>query len=202
MSIINEALKKAQRDPVAASSSPAISELRLKTEFKEELLGRKRRINWGPVFILIVLLLIVGPILAPLFSTPFKITAVSRPEAPALVSVGNAAAQALSEGAPRFDFAHRGPELVEGPIHSPAVRPQFAVEETLVAPPLFQASTSKTDFILSGIVFSEKGSYCLVNGKVLRIGEAIDGATVVKIASDQVTLNANGQIITLTTAVA
>lgn len=198
MSIINDALKKAQRDPATGSSSPAISELRLKTQFKEELLGKRARINWGPAFILVVLLLIVGPILVPLFSAPFKVGATSAPahrqagiapttasETTHLISVGGIAPQTR-------------PEM---PVRSPAMSPQFAIEEAPVAPPLFRAFPQRIiDFTLSGIVFSEKESYCLVNGKVLKVGETISGASVVKITPDQVTLDTNGRTLVLTTA--
>ncbi len=185
MSIINEALKKAQREPAGASPA-AVSDIRLKTQFKEELLGKKRRINWGPAFILAVLSLIVGPILLPLFSTPFKVaTAPSPSPVPELASVG-----AVMPQAPRM----------EAPLRSPAMSPQFAIEEAPATPTLFRPLSPKPNYTLSGIVFSEKESYCLVNGKVLKVGESMGNASVVKITPEQVTLETNGGTVVLTTA--
>ena len=180
MSIINEALKKAQREPApaAAPAAPIVHNLRLKTEFREDLLGKKARINWGPAFVILVLLLIVGPILAPIFSTPFKVATPTNPSpAPReLVSVGSVVPQT--------------------PLHSPAMHSQFAIEE-MPAAPVFQGM--RPELTLSGIVFSEKESYCLINGKVLRLGETISGAEVRQITSNQVVLNSGGENITLTT---
>ena len=58
MSIINEALKKAGQ----------ASKIGLGIEMER----KKSRMNWGPIFVLLVLFFITGPIIAPIFSSPFR----------------------------------------------------------------------------------------------------------------------------------
>ena len=70
MSIINEALKKAVREKEAGYSSSDKEAVRRNIEL--EFQQKKRRFNWGPVFIVLMLVLISGPIVAPIFSTPLK----------------------------------------------------------------------------------------------------------------------------------
>ena len=207
MSIINEALKKAQRVHAtpASSMSVSVSSVPLKTEFRDSLLGKKAPFNWGPAFVLLVLLLIVGPILAPVFSAPFKMAIASSPApAPTSLAVVGDAAPALT---PMPAIAATQSELQQpfsqpgAIIHSPAMHPQFAIEEAPTPPAMLQAfsTANRRDFSLSGIVFSEKESFCLINGRVLKLGETIDGAAIVKITKDQVTLNSNGEKILLST---
>ena len=66
MSIINEALKKAGKEksslePVAALGSARPAPM-------------KEPFNWGPLFVIFVLVLITAPIVAPAFSVPFRRT--------------------------------------------------------------------------------------------------------------------------------
>ena len=85
---------------------------------------------------------------------------------------------------------------------APGALGQFAVEEIPVAPPsptFFPSArpAKREAFVLSGIVQTDSGSYCLINGMVLRQGQKIGGATVESIAQDTVTLDLNGQKIPL-----
>jgi hypothetical protein len=82
------------------------------------------------------------------------------------------------------------------------VQGQFAIEE---APHPAQSAPSSpwrgfsrpAGFVLSGVVYSEKESYCLINGLVLRQGERVGTATVERILPDQVTLDVGGEKIIL-----
>src|SRR3989338_4546049 len=71
MSIITEALKKAQKekgDSAFRGQPPPIQLIGQNMEYER----KKSKVNWGPVFILSVLLLITAPLIAPIFSTPFR----------------------------------------------------------------------------------------------------------------------------------
>lgn len=81
---------------------------------------------------------------------------------------------------------------------------QFALEETSLpatrpSPIPSPKSFGKARFELSGLVFAGEGSYCLVNGVVLKKGESVGGATVVEISPNFVKLDLGGQIIELPT---
>jgi type II secretory pathway component PulC len=52
-------------------------------------------------------------------------------------------------------------------------------------------------FRLTGVVYSQSESYCLLNGKVLKQGESVGGAIVEKITPNSVTLSRDGEIITV-----
>lgn len=75
MSIIHDALKKAKQSNLKGSSqapskNPTFSK-KLSSTFSIEYDPQKSKVNWGPFFIMAVLLLITGPIVAPIFSTSF-----------------------------------------------------------------------------------------------------------------------------------
>lgn len=92
------------------------------------------------------------------------------------------------------------------PSALPAPARQFAVEEAPLPvaavgkrmPSL--AFTKREAFTLSGVVYSQKESYCLINGLVLRVGEQIGGATVQKITPDEVVLDVSGRTLTIPVA--
>lgn len=54
--------------------------------------------------------------------------------------------------------------------------------------------------VLTGVFFSENECYALINNKIVKESDVIDGATVTKINEDGVTLEANGSAISLSTA--
>jgi hypothetical protein len=51
---------------------------------------------------------------------------------------------------------------------------------------------------LSGIVFSPTDPLAIINGKMVRVGDTVDDATVSKIEKKQVTLDYSGSSVTLT----
>lgn len=53
--------------------------------------------------------------------------------------------------------------------------------------------------VLNGIFFSEGQSYALINNRILKEGDIIDGATVTRITLDTVELESQGSIIKLST---
>ena len=81
---------------------------------------------------------------------------------------------------------------------------QFAIEEAPLPPPSPAMNkprrNAKAPFELSGVVYSEAHSYCLINGVVVSEGESVGGAIVQKITPEEVTLIFSGQKITLPVA--
>ena len=168
MSIINDALKKAGKETSIETASKTSSS---KNEFRPEFLNKKNSANWGPLFILLVLLLITGPIIAPAFSTPFK-------------NAGTSPSQGL---APK-------PAQASVPQN---VKAQFAIEE---APTMGFVAAPRPNLSLNGIVFSasdHNNSYCLINGRIIKVGEGIDGAKLTKVTPEEVTLDYRGETIIL-----
>ncbi|MBI2095661.1 MAG: general secretion pathway protein GspB [Candidatus Omnitrophica bacterium] len=169
MSIINEALKKAQTEKGSPALRGPVAPVQLIGR-EMEYERKKSKVNWGPVFILSVLLLITAPLIAPIFSTPFR------------------------NEARLFSY-----ETMPGDSR----KAQFAVEEAPrqmappapVARPLFDAAGALRPALhLDGIVFSPNDqSYCLINGKILKSGDKIQGAELVRIAPQQVTLSYQGE---------
>lgn len=176
MSIITEAVKKAQREK---ESNPLASQEIIRKSVEVEFLKRKQGLNWGPVFVLLVLLLITAPIVAPLFSSPFKKTYQTQSPAVSLASPNRA---------------------LEPPRVSP--KAQFAVEEAplpkMIEPPSASSFTARPNLLLTGLVYaSDADSYCIINDKIVKVGQEVNGAKVISVRADKVTLNYNGEIIEL-----
>ena len=154
MSVIHEALKK--------SGQPV--------EFRPPFfLKKKRSINWGPLFVMSVLILIVSPILAPIFRNPYR-----------------------NEALPS--------RLPEPAIKESHMKAQFAVEETPITPaaaPVAAVTPVLPNLCLNGLVYSGNDSYCLINGKVVKIGETVSGATLTRVTADEAELDYHGQKIIL-----
>lgn len=55
----------------------------------------------------------------------------------------------------------------------------------------------KTAFILNGVFFSSDEGYALINNQIVKKGDVIDGATVLQIDLDEVTLEAKDSTIKL-----
>lgn len=177
MSIIHDALKKAQtetRKQDFLSAQPA-------GRVDIDLQKRKHSLNWGPIFVVLVLLLITGPIIAPVFSTPFKRT---NPQI-ALATKSIAANPAQDE---RVELA----SLPATNTSTPTRQAQFGMEETMIPTPYM-----RPNFALSGIIYSPQDSYCLINDKVVRMGESIEGAKLTKVTPEEVTLEYHGEKIVL-----
>ena len=187
MSIINEALKKAQKDK--ESSLHLAGGLGAPIQFQ-----KKHGFNWGPIFVLLVLFLITGPIVAPFFAAPFKREATAGNYALPTVSVGQGSSP---------NSAIRVPKDLVGTLAGPARKGQFGIEESTLLPltpgPIGAASSAnfRRNFSLSGIVYSPKGSYCIINDKIVKVGEHVNGATLLAITPEKVMLDYQGQTISL-----
>lgn len=179
MSIINDALKKAQTEAKKPEPTPSQAARNLHVEFQK----RKPGVNWGPIFVVLVLLLITGPIIAPVFSTPFK--------------PGNPHLTAVNQKASAFQNVAAEParqQLASLTAQEPAAtrQAQFGIEEAIVPTPY-----TRPNFLVSGIVYSAQDSYCLINEKVVRVGESIQGAKLAKVTPEEVTLDFHGEKIVI-----
>ncbi len=184
MSIINEALKKAVREKETGHSLADRESVRRNIEL--ELRLKKSHFNWGPVFILLVLVLISGPIIAPIFSMPVKGAATP-------VTALNPAA---SQNIPAVSADLADASVAEVKTNRKA---QFAVEET----PLFLGTPPTTilsrtpDLTLSGIVYSDQGSYCIINNRIVKVGDSIQGAKLLNVSQNSVKLDYQGKEMAL-----
>ena len=164
MSIINEALRKAGKDVAVPVTAPKAEPIRT-GNIGITVERKPSRINWGPIFVISVLVLITGPIIAPFFSSPFKKDIIPYAIAPAALTKAPAM--------PAMMNTHQA---------------QFSIEEAAIKPPTL---------LLTGIIFSPQNSYCILTEKVMKVGEEIDGAKLVGIQSNSITVEYQGQTVTI-----
>ncbi|PIU39967.1 MAG: hypothetical protein COT00_04175 [Candidatus Omnitrophica bacterium CG07_land_8_20_14_0_80_50_8] len=187
MSIIHEALKKATREKGMDYSTE--EKETVQRNIALEFARKKPRLNWGPIFILLVLVLVTGPIVAPIFSTPFKGANTS-----GSISGSKAALNVPSVLSP----------LAGLPMPNPAMdrKAQFAVEES----PIFASSPTQTviskmpAFNLSGVIYSDyspKDSFCIINNKIVKVGETVEGAQLVSVSQNMAKIQYQGKEIEL-----
>lgn len=183
MSIINDALKKAQKDK--ESFLPFAGGAGAQLQFH-----KKHGFNWGPIFVLLVLFLITGPIIAPFFAAPFK-------------REGGSAFNTISVGQNSLpDPAIRTLQTQAETLSGATRKGQFGIEESPVLPTLGPIGVAPNaaflkNFNLSGIVYSPKESYCIINNKIVKVGERVGGATLLAITPEKVELDYLGQTISL-----
>ena len=173
MSIINEALKKAGLDKKALSSvqdPPTVKTGVSVGGFSIEVERKKSRMNWGPIFVLLVLLLITGPIIAPIFSSPFK----GREPITQIASL-------------------------PVPAESENRKAQFGMEEASVMRAMAQQPhIIQTPYLkLSGIVYSSTASYCIINDRIVKIGEDIQVAKLTQVTPKEAILDYAGEKVIL-----
>ncbi len=174
MSIINDALKKAGK-PTESEFLTSLSQTRDASPKPAKM--KSGSFNWGPLFVLLVLVLIAGPIVAPLFSRPVS------PIGPGIKDPD----MSLAESSAAADSNTR--------------KGQFLIEEMALpalTPPL--GAIQGPQFELSGLVYSPANSFCILNNKIVKAGESLQGATVSKITANEVILDYEGKIITLSMA--
>ena len=91
------------------------------------------------------------------------------------------------------------------PNPNPALAPeampvQPALPESAPLPfgKIFEPTSGRSSFRLSGIMLSEEGPVAIINNEIVKQGDAIGGATVESIDEEQVKLSYQGQEIILT----
>ncbi len=55
----------------------------------------------------------------------------------------------------------------------------------------------KPKFTVSGVILAADGNVALINGAILKVGDELDGATILEINADNVTVDLQGEKITL-----
>lgn len=172
MSIIHEALKKADK------KSENLPSYIYPGSFKNKI-EKKRDFNWGPIFILLVLVLVTGPIVAPLFSTSIKQADVDSRELASLPATEETLEPSADSRKAQFG-------MEEMPLSS-----RLAVGGTIMRaqPPAFR---------LSGIVLDSQAAFCIINDEIIKQGGQISGAKLTRISADEAELDYQGQKIILT----
>ena len=177
MSIINEALKKAGQSILSETKKSPVSPPSI---FRLEPLKKKKPVNWGPIFVMSVLVLITAPILAPLFHSSYR----TLPPAVAGQEYAHLADKNLQTGS------------------EPTLKAQFGIEEIPLSAPqtipnVPRMTAALPNFSLNGLVYSNGESYVLINKKVIKVGERVGGATLVKVTPDSAVLDYQGETIVL-----
>ena len=189
MSIINEALKKAGQDkqPAAASASKQTSFFVPEPNKKliADLAKKKQKVNWGPVFVIMVLVLITGPLVAPIFSSPYRSTNSAFLVPSYQEALATHRTQSAASGDRLAQFA-----IEESPILPAA---SSGIKNPLSVPLL----GDRPNFAINGIVYSSPDSYCIINGRVVKVGEKINGAVLKSVTPDKAVLEYNGSRIEL-----
>ena len=83
---------------------------------------------------------------------------------------------------------------------APNMKAQFAIEEAPIAPVLQRpaaASANPVQFALTGLIYSTGGSYCLINGRVVKVGESVGDAKLVDVTPNEAILEYRGERIVL-----
>ena len=177
MSIIHDALKKAQGpDRPEPTKDRPLANLQV-----VDYDNRRSRINWGPLFVLAVILLIAAPIIAPIFSSPFGHQSAVR-----------------ADNQPRREVLLGGVPAAPAPAAAaaPTQRRQFGIEEAPRAAAFGGGQMPRIQ--LSGVAYSAEGnSYVILNKRVMRVGDQINSIKLVSVAPESATFEINGQLVTL-----
>ena len=65
------------------------------------------------------------------------------------------------------------------------------------ATPGSQSRESRGPFVLNGTFFSENQGYALINNKIVKDGDTVDGAVVKRVGLDEVELEQDGKTVKL-----
>jgi len=200
MSIIQEALKKAQRYKDAratvkkevplkvdiAPGNEAAAQKNILPPFLSK--SAKRRFNFAPAAAIVIVIALISAVFAArAFRPENKRTAVEPTTSHQEISYkpltpqqetpkAQAAAPAVTEDAAPKKAAEPPPPI--------AVRPD--------------AGQGYPDFVLNGIMYLADGSQAIINNSMVTAGDTVSGATVVRINRNSVILNYNNTEITLT----
>lgn len=171
MSIIYDALKKVERKYSEEKKSDTLGNLK-----KEKL----------PGFVLYFIYILV--IIAGIFS--------------AKLVLGLVAKIAISSS----KTADRKTNIQKKDVKTTTTKPETSIQEIITKKKpesIFKKEVPEEPpvprFVLTGIFFTDEIGYVLINNKILRAGDVIDGATVSKITSDDVELKLQNELIKLRT---
>ncbi len=209
MSIITEALKKAQKSRfITKKEAPPARESAIKTE--EPLRGRRRRtlrtkrdirsrikLFLGDKQILTIYIVFVVLLVAIAAGLLLKFNI---PEQPALTVADTAEILKSRESAlePTFRDVVDEEEIPYGQI-LPTIRP--AMERLGKAVPRIETIAPEPEvptLVLNGIMYSNENPQAIINNGIVEEGDVVSGATVVKIDNKKALLLYNDEEIVLT----
>ena len=115
--------------------------------------------------------------------------------APARTPEQSAVSAVSEEEATKPTPAATGSESVASqPVPEPVTEASLNSTPTNVPPPAAQQQAkAKPDFRLNGIIYNSTHPFAIVNGQTVSVGDKVNGAIVVDIGSNTVTLQINGQ---------
>lgn len=85
----------------------------------------------------------------------------------------------------------------QNPPRSNITKSQDTNLSSAISKPADIQKQSKISFSLNGVFFSENEGYALINNQIVKEGDKIDGATVMRIGLDEVELEFEGSTIKL-----
>lgn len=88
-------------------------------------------------------------------------------------------------------------------INLPSIQPKEKKPQFIETPPPVPAEAKaepKESFILNGVFFSNDEGYALINNRIVKEGDKIDGATVARIALGEAELELRGEVIKLSSS--
>jgi len=80
--------------------------------------------------------------------------------------------------------------------NKPEVKPEPPKAD--IKPPSIAEPLDRRLFVLNGVVFGDANPYAIINDTILEVGDYVNGAAVVSIEKNKVTLDDQGRKITLT----
>jgi hypothetical protein len=195
MSLINDALKRAQESQRPSQSAATMAPLR-----PVERLVKPRR-NWGWMLPLAVICLIAAAFLfigLALANHSVKPLAVApeipqpTPETPSVATVrsvlaaNSAAPKAAPVPAPAPVAAAAEPNVAQLPVIGPAAIASGNPDVTPVKPP-------KPPLVIQGIVNDPVRPWAIISGRTLYVGDSVRGLRVTAITRNSVTLVGDGE---------
>lgn len=171
MSVIHEALKKAESG-IAASKIKDSKKPRFKLN----------------VYFFAIPIIFIGVFLASVFFKFFSPSSADSKKT-VVLNAGAAVGKALTQAEPKNQ--DESTEII-GKIPSN--------KDNVTTEPQKDKSTLTLNFVLNGIFFSQEQGYALINNRIVKEGDIIDGATVEKITPNSAELKTEAGPLTLSTA--
>ena len=77
---------------------------------------------------------------------------------------------------------------------------QFGIEEAGLFRGMAPGAMQTPNFNLTGIVYSAADSFCIINDRVIKVGEIVQGAKLINVGPNEVTLDYKGDKLQLSMA--
>ena len=196
MSIIQQALKKAEKESKQKRNSPPAKDLAELSIDQKSFSGQydKAPKNYNPVWASIIIIAIVSIsayFIAGFFKSAAPLPVSKAPETPS----SNA-----PESSPLPEDKNIPAEKILAEPDEENV-PTGTLQKEPMPPEIATAQPSAADdisnVVLSGIMYSSRLPYAVINDSLRKEGDMIDGAKIVKIRQKTVEIEKNGRVFTL-----